>query len=213
MRSAGEIVITMAVVVLGFAAYLYWGTAIRESSAQHDYASQLHRQWAGPHPILAVLSNPTDLAVGQPFALLKIPRFGTRWQFAIVQGTGLPELALGPGHVPGTALPGMLGNFVVAGHRVTAGGPFRDLPSLQTGDLIDVETAVGTYQYAVTGKPARVSSSDSAALAPVPGHPGLPPRRRLITLIASDPPWTGTGRVIVTALLVRLLPRAQDSGS
>jgi sortase (surface protein transpeptidase) len=44
-------------------------------------------------------------------------------------------------------------------------------------------------------------------LAAVPGHPGETPRRRLITLITCDPPWTGTNRVIVTGVLVRTLPR------
>lgn len=210
LRYAGEILITLGVVVLGFVAYLYWGTAMRESNAQHAFAGELGRQWAGPHQSLTVLTSPADLALGRPFAIMKIPRFGTRWQFAIVQGTAPPDLALGPGHVPGTALPGMVGNFAVAGHRVTAGGPFSNLPHLRAGDLINVQTVAGTYEYVVTGRPVRVSSTDAAALAPVPGHPGLAPQRRLITLITCDPPWTGGSRVIVTGVLIRLLPRTQS---
>ncbi len=54
--------------------------------------------------------------------MLRIPGFGPHRQFVVVQGTGLPQLALGPGHVPGTQLPGQLGNFAVAGHRVTVIG-------------------------------------------------------------------------------------------
>jgi sortase A len=211
LRSAGEILITLAIVILGLIAYLYWGTAMRASNAQNAFAPELRRQWAGPHQILAVLTNPADLSPGTPLAIMEIPRLGTRWQFIVVQGDGLAQLALGPGHVPGTALPGMLGNFAVAGHRVTAGNPFWNLPRLRAGDLIDVETAAGSYEYAVTGQPDRVSGSDTAVLAPVPGHPGLAPQRRLITLITCDPPWTGTGRVIVTGVLIRLLPRAQGS--
>ena len=45
----------------------------------------------------------------------------------------VPQLALGPGHVVGTALPGQVGNFAVAGHRVTAGNPFWGLPGLRPG--------------------------------------------------------------------------------
>jgi sortase A len=207
LRVSGEILITLGVVVFGFMAYMYWGTAMREGRAQRAFASELGRQWTGPGQSLAVLSNPDDLALGQPFALLQIPRFGKKWQFAVVQGTGLPQLALGPGHVPGTALPGQVGNFAVAGHRVTAGNPFWSLPSLRSGNVIYVETINGTYEYEVTGKPAWVSPTDTAVLAPVPGHPGEVAHRRMITLITCDPPWTGTNRVIVTGVLVRTLPR------
>jgi hypothetical protein len=35
LRSIGEILITLGVVVLGFLAYMYWGTAVREGTAQH----------------------------------------------------------------------------------------------------------------------------------------------------------------------------------
>jgi sortase A len=212
VRSATEILITVVVVVLGFVAYLYWGTAAREAGAQRVLAGELRRQWTAPDQSLAILTSQSDLALGKPFALLSIPRFGAHRKVAVVQGTTPAELSLGPGHVPGTALPGMLGNFAVAGHRVTAGSPFRYVPDLRPGDLIDIETGAGTYQYVVTGRPAEVSSTDSAALAPVPGQPGVAPRRRMITLITSDPPWTGTSRIIVTGVLVRLLPRAQESG-
>jgi sortase A len=209
LRISGEILITLGVVVLGFMAYMYWGTAIREGAAQRGFAGQLGQQWSGANQSLAALTNPADLALGKPFALMRIPRFGARWQFAVVQGTDLPQLALGPGHVPGTALPGMVGNFAVAGHRVTAGNPFWSLPSMRAGDVVDVETIAGTYEYVVTGKPEWVAPGDSAVLAPVPGHPGQAPSLRVITLITCDPPWSGTSRVIVTGVLVRLLPRQQ----
>lgn len=209
LRISGEVLITLGVVVLGFMAYMYWGTAIREGNEQRALQSELGRQWSGTGQSLAALTSPGDLALGKPFALIKIPSFGSRWQFAVVQGTGLPQLALGPGHVPGTALPGEVGNFAIAGHRVTAGNPFWSLPALRGGSLVYVETVAGTYEYQVSGRPRWVSPDDTAALAPVPYHPGQPARRRMLTLITCDPPWTGTSRVIVTGVLVRTLPRAQ----
>ena len=123
----------------------------------------------------------------------------------------MPQLLLAPGHVPGTALPGQLGNFAVVAHRVTAGNPFWRLPSLPRGSLIDVETITATYEYEVTSKPAWVPATDRGVLAAVPFHPGEPARQRLITLITCDPPWTGTSRVVVTGVLVRTLPRAPGS--
>jgi sortase A len=42
---------------------------------------------------------------------------------------------------------GAIGNYVLAGHRVTHGEPFADLPQLEPGDEIIVETRVATYTY------------------------------------------------------------------
>jgi sortase A len=92
---------------------------------------------------------------------------------------------------------------------VTAGNPFWNLPAMRAGDQVYVGTVAGTYEYRVLGTPALVSAGDTAMLAPVPGHPGASARQRLITLIASDPPWTGTNRVIVTGVLIATLPRGQ----
>ena len=208
LRVTGEILISVGVIVLGFMAYMYWGTAVRTGNAQHTFRAELGHQWSGGSN-LAVLTNPADLALGPPFALMRIPRLGRSWEFAVVQGTELPQLALGPGHVPGTALPGQLGNFAVAGHRVTAGNPFWSLPSMRAGDLVYVETIAGTYEYRVVGKPAIVSADDTAMLAAVPGHAGQRASQRLITLITCDPPWTGSNRVIVTGVLIATLPRGQ----
>jgi sortase A len=210
LRIAGELLVTCGVIVFGFLAYMYWGTALRASSAQQTYTSQLTRQWLGANPLTA-LAELRTISPGTPFALLRIPQFGRDWQLAVVQGTGSPQLALAPGHVPGTALPGQVGNFAVAAHRVTAGNPFWSLPSLRRGSMIDVETITGTYEYEVTSKPTWVSADDADALAGVPFHRGERARQRLITLITCDPPWTGTSRVVVTGVLVRTLPRALGS--
>lgn len=210
LRIAGELLITCGVIVFGFLAYMYWGTALRASDAQRTYTSQLTRQWSAADP-LATLANLRTIRAGTPFALLRIPQFGRAWKFAVVQGTGVPQLLLAPGHVPGTALPGQWGNFAVAAHRVTAGNPFWSLPSLHRGSVIDVETMTATYVYEVTSKPAWVPASDLEVLAAVPSHPGEPDRQRLITLVTCDPPWTGTSRVVVTGVLVRTLPPAPRS--
>lgn len=209
LRTVGEILIVPGLVLLGFAAYMYWGTTLRESGAQHRFLAEMGRTWARADPGLAVLESPNDLAPGQPFAMIVIPSLGHSREFAVVQGTGPAQLALGPGHLPGTALPGQLGNFVVEGHRVTAGNPFRSLPRLQTGDLIYVETITARYEYRVIGSPEVVAATDRAVLAPVPGDPGATARRRLITLVTSDQPWTGTDRLIVTGVLIATLPRGQ----
>ena len=49
------------------------------------------------------------------------------------EGIRLSTLDHGPGHWPGTAMPGELGNVVVAGHRVSHNQDFRHLDQLAAG--------------------------------------------------------------------------------
>lgn len=210
-RGFGELCLTAGVVLLLYIAYLFWGTAWSADSAQHSLANQLNQEWAhGNSP-----SNPFDpspdtlhLVTGEPFAFIRIPAFGKNWRFTIIQGTALAQLNVSPGHVPGTQLPGQVGNFAVAGHRVTAGNPFWSEPSLKNGDLIYIQTQANNYVYRVTGKQT-VLPTNVSVLDPVPGHPRQRPTRRMITLITCNPAWTGTHRVIVTGVLVSAQPRAQ----
>ena len=216
IRGLGELLITLGAVVLLFVAYLMWGTALRASSAQHQLSQELNQQWASVRAGGHAADRPAQpeqitLVTGQPFAYIQIPAFGPHWRFTIIQGTALAQLNVSPGHVPGTQLPGQVGNFAVAGHRVTAGNPFWSLPSLKNGDLVYIDTKVNTYTYRVTGKHT-VLPTDTAVVDPVPGHPGQRPTQRLITLITCNPAWTGTHRVIVTGKLVSAVARSAVSG-
>ena len=67
------------------------------------------------------------------------------------QGIRLTTLDRGPGHWPGTAMPGQVGNVVVAGHRTSHGAEFRHLDALDPGDEVVFTTADGTFTYQVTG--------------------------------------------------------------
>jgi sortase A len=206
IRGFGELLLTLGAVVLLFLAYLFWGTAIRASSAQHQLTNELNNEWStaaggGHSASLPPRPDLIHLVTGQPFAFIRIPAFGPHWRYTIIEGTALAQLNVSPGHVPGTQLPGQVGNFAVAGHRVTAGNPFWSLPSLKAGDLVYIDTKVNTYTYRVTGR-QMVLPTDTSVLDPVPGHPGERPTQRMITLITCDPAWTGTHRVIVTGVLV-----------
>ena len=145
---------------------------------------------------------------GQPFALIRVPAFGRDWQFAIVEGTALSQLALGPGHVRGTGLPGQPGNFVVAAHDVTAGNPFLHLRALRYPAKVYVYTHSRVYEYAVRSE--RITRYTNVGVEyPVPGHPGAAPHRSLITLITCTPvtlaftPW----RIVVTGELIGVSAR------
>jgi sortase A len=209
IRAAGEIFLTVGVIGLLFISYLIWGTALRAESAQRQLSSELNQEWQqAPLRGDAAGASPEqfDVATGQPFAFITIPAFGSHWRFTLIQGTALAQLDLSPGHVPGTQWPGQVGNFAVAGHRVTAGNPFWSLPSLHAGDLVDIQTRLNDYTYRITDE-QRVLPTDLGVLDPVPGHPGQRPTQRLITLITCDPAWTGTHRIIITGVLIAAKPR------
>ena len=64
----------------------------------------------------------------------------------IVDDDDTDSLLLGAGHIRGTALPGGLGNFVVAAHRDTY---FRPLQGIKPGMQIRVVTSEETFIYIV----------------------------------------------------------------
>ncbi len=209
IRAAGEMLLTAGVIGLLFIGYLVWGSGLRAASAQRALTNELSQQWQrAPARGDAIDVSPEQfhVATGQPFAFIRIPAFGQQWRFTLIEGTALAQLDVSPGHVPGTQWPGQLGNFAVAGHRVTAGNPFWSLPSMKDGDLVYIETRRNDYTYRVVGK-QWVPPTDVGVLDPVPGHPRQRPARRLISLITCDPAWTGTHRVIVTGVLIAARPR------
>jgi sortase A len=118
---------------------------------------------------------------------------------AIVQGVGTDQLREGPGHYPGTPLPGQMGNVAIAGHRTTYASPFYNLNELQSGDLITIQTVQGTFRYVVTENMV-VSPSDSAVLDDTPDAE--------LTLTTCNPRYSATERLIVVAVLRSSQPTA-----
>jgi sortase A len=75
---------------------------------------------------------------------LEIPRL--RLTVMVREGADEGTLSRAVGHIPGTALPGNIGNVGLAGHRDTF---FRALRNIRADDVINVETTAGTYHYIV----------------------------------------------------------------
>jgi Ca-activated chloride channel family protein len=82
--------------------------------------------------------------MGDVLGRMEIPRLNI--SAVIVEGSDDESLKLGPGHVPGTALPGEQGNVAIAGHRNTH---FLPLKEVQAGDKISLTTPRGNMDYAV----------------------------------------------------------------
>lgn len=208
VRALGELLITLGVVVLLFVAYELYFTNFYTNAKQHQLSQQLQREFAAPPPASAtVITNLGNPPIGQPVAVLYIPRFGPHYREVVVQGVGEAQLKLGPGHYPGTAWPGQIGNYVMSGHRTTYAKPFNQEAELVKGDPIVVETKYAFFTYRVQ-ELETVLPTDMAVIAPVPDHPGLKPHQAWLTMTTCTPMYSASHRLIVHALLANVTPRA-----
>jgi sortase A len=199
----------IGIVVVLFAAWQVWGTAVAEHHSQTQLSSQFDKDATATPPDdrpAGLIDSTTNVATapeGTVVAQIQIPAIGVR-QF-VVEGTSTSDLEKGPGHNVGTAVPGQAGNVAIAGHRTTFGAPFNRLHELRPGEQITLTTTAGErLTYAVSGAPRIVSPSDVAILRDF-GDDRL-------TLSTSDPKYAGAHELVVVALLRHPSPTA-PSGS
>ena len=120
-------------------------------------------------------------------AKLVVPKIG--FEAYVVEGTDQDALAKGPGHYPGTPLPGEDGNCAIAGHRTMYGHPFRDLDQMAEGDQILTHTTVRSSVYQVVDvrivDPSEVgvaAATDDSRLTLTTCHPVGSARQRLVVV-------------------------------
>ncbi len=200
----GSVLVGFGVLVLLFIPYLLWGTGLAtardQAVLQSQFRAQLHR--AGEHPApppstTHPKADPPGVAptvapppVGSVVGTIDIPAIDL--SMAIVEGTAAAQLAQGPGHYPGTPLPGEAGNVAIAGHRTTYLHPFYNLNELVAGSPIIITTLQGVFTYTVDTSQA-VPPSDVAVVAPTPGN--------RLTLTTCNPRYSATQRLVVQATL------------
>lgn len=143
---------------------------------------------------------PANIPLGAALARLYIPQFGGGYQWVIGEGVSHEDLKTGPGHYPGTALPGQIGNFVVSGHRTTYGAPFGGLGELPPGAAIVVETAKSWYTYRLRSSEIVDPTQVSVTLA-VPNQPGAAPTEALMTFTTCHPKYSAKQRLILYSVL------------
>ena len=178
----GVLLLVAGLGCLGWVAYQYVGTNLVASRAFDSQRQDLRGRWQQQAAVPP--AGPTAPLPGDATALLRIPAFGADYEIPVLEGTDLDVLSRGVGHYPGTAAPGEVGNFAVAGHRVTHGQPFSRLLELRKGDQVVVETRTAVHTYVLDEPPRDLTVADTAGwvLDPVPGEPGKEPSRALITL-------------------------------
>ncbi len=224
LRGIGQTLITLGLVAMLFVGYELWVTDLFAEHDQTRLGEQIHDEWAdaptvAPAPAAPFTPGPIQVVVGQPFAVLHIPRLAgsAGASRVVVEGTAQVQLAQGPGHYVGTAMPGQQGNAAFAGHRVGRGSPFLDLDQLEPGDPIVVETADAWFVYRVLGDPATgdfgtdasgvpgreiVAPTQVSVISPTPGGAAAgPPTGAYLTLTTCHPKYSARQRLIIHARL------------
>ena len=168
------------------------------------------------------------LSLGDTVARLSVPRLN--YEAAVREGVDESTLLSGPGHVPGTALPGDSSgrkNAVIALAR-DVGEPFAS--KLALGDVIELRTPFGLRSYRVVERRTvptaefRIETTDEPSLTMLAPYPsdsiGPAPMRLEVRAEPFDAPVAkartrsatrSTGRISILALLdvSRLLPEGR----
>lgn len=217
VRGIGQSLITLGLVLLLFIVYEVWVTDQINEGRQSELTQDLRQRWdTGEDPLARPDGGPAQLPLGEGFAFIRIPSFGLDYVRVVLEGTDEDKLTEGPGHYPDSALPGEVGNFALAGHRVGRGSPFLNLDQLQPGEAIIIETSDTWFVYRMLEDPATGDSDGDVAaipgreivdpgaievVAPVPGEPGAVPTRSLLTLTTCHPKFSAAQRLIIHAEL------------
>lgn len=187
----GILLLVAGVGCLGWVGYQYFGTNIVSDRAFKTERDQVRQTWNTENAKAPASSKANGKATKAPaalggsvIALLRIPAFGADYEIPILEGTDPTTLGRGVGHYVGTGNAGEIGNFAIAGHRITHGQPFSQLLTLDPGDPIVVETRTAIYTYILDSSARDLTVQDTAnwVLDRVPGQPEVKPTEAMITL-------------------------------
>ncbi len=205
----GLLLLAAGLGLLGYVAWQLYGTDYVSRARHESTVASLRAEWARPQGTGSVSSGSS--AAG---AIVRIPAFGADYAVPLVEGVADDALASGIGHFTDSAQPGEVGNFAVAGHRITHGEPLRDLPELVVGDEIVVETRDRVYTYVLDtgGDDLRVPLTAGWVVGVDPGNPNggvgpAPDERRLITVTTCAELFHTDDRLVVFGHLVASEPR------
>lgn len=212
LLGTGIALVVAGVAVLGYVGWELYGTTWVSKREQHQIVQATERVWADPET--APSKDDRELA-DDVVALVRIPAFGDKYVVPAHLGTSDDVLARGFGIFDDSAAPGGVGNFALAGHRITHGEPLRDLPELRAGDTVVVETADTTYTYVLDtdGDALDVDLDAGWVTTPDPVNPDsgahatdLAGSRRLLTLVTCAELFHTDDRLVVFGHLVSAEP-------
>ena len=210
----GVILLVAGFICLGWVAWQYFGTNIVSKQEANKEITALEQTWGQPtsqveepDPAEPGAAKPPPIAktdMGDAQWLIRIPALGNDWVWPVVAGISVEDLKKGVGWYPTTAQPGQVGNFALAGHRVTNGEPFRRMLDLRVGDTVIIETRDAMLTYELTSSPGQLTVQDTETwvLDPVPGHDDVQPTESLITLTTCEDLFNSPDRSVAFGKLV-----------
>jgi len=219
---AGEVLITVGILILGYIIWQPWYTGTVVTQKQTELSDAIASDWRPsstpqasekPEPSLEgmpVLAKAPDFEV---FAVMHVPAFAPDFQNVIAETTDLPRVLnlndKGVGRYDLTQQLGEPGNFAVAGHR---SGPlinaFKEMMNLRVGDPIFIETEQGWFTYRFRSI-EYVWPTAIDVLNPFPRLQGNPGSDYILTLTTCHPKWDGDAeRAIAYAVLEDYTPAA-----
>lgn len=138
------------------------GAVARDAARARWEAAEAARAMRVGDAELAIVSVGARPALGAPVARLRVAAIGL--DEIVVEGVGFAELNAGPGHLPGSVLPGDAGNSVISAHRDRH---FHRLDHVQIGDTITTDTGHHGTRWVVFAR--KVVSSTAPALRQTSG--------------------------------------------
>ena len=203
---ASVLIVTGALLIADVVVTLLWQepiSALVAQRAQSHLRSQLKTldrlSAADAHALAGARTGVLDrlaqreqrrVRTGDALGKIRLPTLGR--SYVVVQGTDPGSLRKGPGHYPGTPLPGEPGTVALAGHRTTYLAPFKTIDQLHPGDPVVLQMPYGSFTYRV--QETRVVEPTAVWVTRNVGY------QRLV-LSACHPLYSASHRIIVFARL------------
>jgi len=189
---------------LGYVAWQYFGTDVISKHKQAEVKQGLVLDW--------------DKGIdGDAIGLLRVERFGKDYEVPIIPTFGKGALARGVGWHEEGAKPGQVGNFAIAGHRVTHGEPFRDFLKLRKGDKVEVETRTQIFTYVLRNNGTDIivdfTSEWPLQSVPVEGKEKVGPTEPVLTMLTCSELFHTNDRSLVFGALVSTVDKSKTTGS
>lgn len=162
-QRAGAALVAAGLLLVTFAGTRYVEGAVKAQEARDRWeAAQVRAAVESARRGVYGAAAAGGFEPGAPVARLQIPRIAL--DEIVVEGVGELELNVGPGHLPGSVLPGEPGNSVISAHRDRH---FLKLGGLSVGDTVVTEVGPGSVRWIVVarrivkaGEPALFATSE-----------------------------------------------------
>ena len=169
--------------------WMIWGTGIVTAKAQEGLRTNFEASLANPLPPPTNPSLEPVFTEGDAIGEIIIPRINL--DMIVVNGVSTQDLTKGPGLYNHSAFPwDDHGRVAIAGHRTTYLHPFWALDHMQRGDLIQLVTQYGTFNYHVT---------DMKTVLPTDTQVADQTERPTLILTTCTPRFSASNRLVVFA--------------